>query len=411
MKRLLPLYLAIFNGFVGYSLMIAVFTPLFIHGHGQLAPTQWSLGKRSVVLGIVLSLYPLGQFFGSPILGALSDRFGRRAPLNISIALCVLGYVFIAYAVGGQVLWLLMAALFITGIIEANIAIAQSAIADVTTEEDRGRRFGYIYVAVSLAYVIGPLVGGKLTDPSIVSWFGPAVPFWATAILIMCSLLYTCVVFKETLPGDKRLRGTLSKSMMNIASIFTDCGIRRIYLSNFLLYLAIFGFFRCFPMFIVDKFGLGISTESEFIAWIAVPIILMNVFVNAVVFKHLSYRMAAVIGGLLMCGFMVIVVLPSEQWMLWITLFLVAAPLALCMTAIAALISSVVGADRQGRVMGNNQAIQVGAEGLSGILGGLIAAIAIWLPLIVLAGIALLGVALLLYRKPAEPVVHGAPSS
>ena len=222
---------------------------------------------------------------------------------------------------GGQVLWLLMAALFITGIIEANIAIAQSAIADVTTEEDRGRRFGYIYVAVSLAYVIGPLVGGKLTDPSIVSWFGPAVPFWATAILIMCSLLYTCVVFKETLPRDKRLRGTLSKSMMNIASIFTDCGIRRIYLSNFLLYLAIFGFFRCFPMFIVDKFGLGISTESEFIAWIAVPIILMNVFVNAVVFKHLSYRMAAVIGGLLMCGFMVIVVLPSEQWMLWITLF------------------------------------------------------------------------------------------
>ena len=81
------------------------------------------------------------------------------------------------------------------------------------------------------------------------------------------------------------------------------------------------------------------------------------------------------------------------------------------MTAIAALISSVVGADRQGRVMGNNQAIQVGAEGLSGILGGLIAAIAIWLPLIVLAGIALLGVALLLYRKPAEPAVHGAPSS
>ena len=71
--------------------MIAVFTPLFIHGHGQLAPTQWSLGKRSVVLGIVLSLYPLGQFFGSPILGALSDRFGRRAPLNISIGIVCLG--------------------------------------------------------------------------------------------------------------------------------------------------------------------------------------------------------------------------------------------------------------------------------------------------------------------------------
>ena len=209
-------------------------------------------------------------------------------------------------------------------------------------------------------------------------------------------------MFRETLPQDKRLKGTLVKSIVNIASIFTDCGIRRIYLSNFLLYLAIFGFFRCFPMFIVDKFGLDISTESEFIAWVAVPIILMNFFVNALVFKRLSYRMAAVIGGVLMGGFMVIVVLPSEQWMLWITLFLVAAPLALCMTAIAALISSVVGADRQGRVMGNNQAIQVGAEGLSGILGGLIAAIAIWLPLIVLAGIAIVGVALLICKRLPE---------
>ena len=262
-----------------------------------------------------------------------------------------------------------------------------------------------------MAYIIGPLVGGKLTDPSIVSWFGPAIPFWATAILIAFSFLYTFGVFRETLPQGKRLTGTLAKSIVNIASIFTDCGLRRIYLSNFLFYLAIFGFFRCFPMFIVDEFGLDISTESEFIAWVAVPIILMNFFVNALIFKLISYRMAAVSGGVVMSGFMVVVVLPSEQWALWITLFLAAAPLALCMTAIAALISSVVGPDRQGRVMGNNQAIQVGAEGLSGILGGLIAAIAIWLPLVVLAGIALIGVALLIFRRLPDPTASCGETS
>ena len=95
-KRLFPLYLVVFIGFVGYSLMITVFTPLFINGHGELVPKDWSLPTRSIVLGVILSLYPLGQVLGSPILGALSDRFGRARPLNLSLGACIGGYVLIA---------------------------------------------------------------------------------------------------------------------------------------------------------------------------------------------------------------------------------------------------------------------------------------------------------------------------
>lgn len=75
--RLLPVYLVVFVGFLGYSLMIAVFTPMLLRNDNGMLPASSSTAQRSVVLGVLLALYPLGQFIGSPILGALSDRYGR----------------------------------------------------------------------------------------------------------------------------------------------------------------------------------------------------------------------------------------------------------------------------------------------------------------------------------------------
>jgi MFS family permease len=78
LSRVAPLYLVVFIGFLGYSLMITVFTPLILRDDGGMLASSTSLATRTLVLGGVLAVYPLAQFVGSPILGALSDRFGRR---------------------------------------------------------------------------------------------------------------------------------------------------------------------------------------------------------------------------------------------------------------------------------------------------------------------------------------------
>ena len=165
MRRLLPLYLVIFIGFLGYSLMITVFTPLLLDDSTGMLPASSSTSTRTIVLGVLLSLYPLGQFLGSPVLGTLSDRFGRRPVLLISLASTTVWYAVIALALAAESLPLLMIACFLAGLSEANIVIAQGAIADAAPREDRGRLFGYIYLSASLAYVAGPLGGGKLADP------------------------------------------------------------------------------------------------------------------------------------------------------------------------------------------------------------------------------------------------------
>ena len=113
---------------------------------------------------MLLALYPLAQFLAAPGIGALSDRFGRKRTLLVSLAASAAAYGLIAVAVQARTFWLLAVACFVAGLAEANIAVAQSAVADVAPAQQRSRLFGYVYLSSSLAYVIGPLAGGKLAD-------------------------------------------------------------------------------------------------------------------------------------------------------------------------------------------------------------------------------------------------------
>src|SRR6185369_10555677 len=267
-KALLPLYTVIFIGFVGYSLMITVFTPLILYGHMGIIPSEMPPSHRPILLGVLVSLYPLGQFFGSPVAGALSDRFGRKPTLLVSLIITTACYALLAIALANGRLALLMAASLLAGLAEANIVIAQSAIADVATDQARNRLFGYIYLSVSLAYIAGPLIGGKLADPSLVPWFTYATPFWAVFGLLLVTFLWTALLFRETraAPVGEPIR--YAAAFTNLLNVFTDRRLRQLYAINFLLYLAIYGFFRCYPMYIVDQFRLDVSRMSELIAWL-----------------------------------------------------------------------------------------------------------------------------------------------
>ena len=104
----------------------------------------------------------------------------------------------ISLAITANNLALLGFASLVAGFAEANIVTAQSAIADLVAPRQRNRYFGYIYMAVSLAYIVGPLGGGKLTDPHLLSWFSDATPFWAVFVLLASTTLAVLLCFRET---------------------------------------------------------------------------------------------------------------------------------------------------------------------------------------------------------------------
>jgi MFS family permease len=402
-SRLIPLYVVIFFGFVGYSMMITLFTPMFMYAQAGIVPAQSSLEYRVILLGIVLALFPLAQFFGSPILGAFSDRFGRRPILLISLYAAPLCYALIAFSLTASNLSLLLLGSLLAGISQANIVIAQSSIADVAPAKERGRLFGYIYLSASSAYIIGPLLGGKLVNPTAAPWLQYATPFWVVCVLLIITLIWTQMVFQET-KETKAAHVSYWLAFTNLLTVFTSRKLRMLYLINFLLYFSIFGFFRCYPMYIVDAFHVSAFKLSEYIAWVAVPIILVNLGVTGALSKRFSPSTLTLWSGLLTGLFMLLIILPGSSNALWITLFLTSAALALALPACSTLLSLSAGDHEQGQVMGNNQSLQVAAEALSAFIGGLLASIAIPLSLIVLALTAIVTAGLIVLTKAKKRI-------
>jgi DHA1 family tetracycline resistance protein-like MFS transporter len=386
--------------------MITVFTPLLLGDGGGLVSAQSSTSTRALILGGLLALYPLAQFFGAPVLGSLSDRFGRRPVLLISLIARAAFYALIALALHLHSLALLAAACLLAGLAEANIAIAQSAIADIAPVATRGRLFGYVYLSSSLAYVVGPLAGGKLADPGVVGWFGPATPFLAVAALLLATLGFAATAFRETHAPDPTAALGFGAATRSVGGAFARGRLRR-------QLRALPGDLRLLPR-LPDVPGRplrdGISRESEFIAWVAVPIVLANLFLVGWLSQRIDPRRLTIRCGAVLAVCLAAVIVPHPEGALWVTLFACSLALAICLPSMATIVSDAVGPAEQGRALGTNQSLQVGAEGLSGLAGGGLAAISTALPLPVMGALALLGSALLTRPAAIEAAAPAAAS-
>lgn len=400
--RILPLYIVIFIGFVGYSLTITILTPLILEEGEALLNSLPFTSDPTIILGFVLAIYPVGQFFGAPIMGALSDRFGRKPILLISLIITTLCFGGLAYAIQIQNLSVFIVISLIMGLAEANIATAQSAVADVTTEENRTRMFAYINLSASGAFVIGPLLGGVLANPNLVSWFNNSTPYWAVFILLIFTVIFMFVAFKETRPKEKRTEVSYTQAFTNLLRIFKPGQLRIIYLVNFLIYLAIFGFFRAFPMYLVEHYDMQVTELAKYIAWNAVPVVIGSLWLTGYLSKLHSPRTIAIYSTLLFGLFNLFFIIPQSELMLFVTLFLPGLALAVALPVASSMVSLAAAQDTQGRALGNNLSITVGAEVLSGFAAGFLAAYFIKLPMFAICAVAILAATILFFSNSGK---------
>lgn len=148
------------------------------------------LSEAAVWGGILSSSYALMQFLFSPLIGNLSDRFGRRPVLLLSMAVIFFDYILMALA---QTIWLLLLGRIIAGIAAATMATASAFMADISPPEKKAANFGLVSAAFGLGFVLGPAIGGLLAE------LGPRAPFWAAVLLSGVNLVFGLAVLPETL--------------------------------------------------------------------------------------------------------------------------------------------------------------------------------------------------------------------
>ncbi len=181
--------ITVFIDTVGFGVIMPVL-PDFLEMIGG-----FSTAEASAWAGYLVVSYALLQFIFAPVLGNLSDRYGRRPVLLLSLAMFSVNYLIAGLA---TTLWVLFIGRIITGITSATYATANALIADVSPPEERAQNFGLIGMAFGIGFVVGPPLGGFLSDIDI------RLPFYLAAALAAANTLYGFFVLRETLPEDRR---------------------------------------------------------------------------------------------------------------------------------------------------------------------------------------------------------------
>ncbi len=380
-KKVLPYALVVFFGFVGFSMPLPIFPEMFLGTDSGVLPSSYSQELKTFLLGLIMSAYPAGQLVGSPILGKCSDRWGRKKVIILSLLGCLLGYAGTAVAVQFSCVAAMFVGLFFSGLCEGNVAIAQSVVADLASHdvEKKTVYFGWINLFICLAFIVGPVLGGVLSDRSIHPWFGFATPFWIGSILTAIAILVIFHFSEET-----RKEQLLEEKMgywESFAKGMKQKTLGKFYLVNFFLALGYFAYFRFFPVYLKESFSFSSSELGYMIAYGSIAFAVAAFLFLKPVAKKMSPEKAVAVFSLGLSFCIALIFIPDTSWSFFFTTLPINACLAVVMTYSSVLISEAASVSFQGQALGILTSVQVCAEALTGVGGGILASYDSFLPM------------------------------
>lgn len=303
--------------------------------HSQTDQTFW--------YGAVILAFAVANFFGSPILGRLSDAHGRRPILLLGF--CGLSLTFFATALATAI-WMLIVVRLISGLMNANLAIANAYVADITPPEERAKRFGLLGAMFGLGYIIGPVIGGLLGAIDL------RLPFFVAGGFGLLNLAYGYFVLPESLPPEKRQsHGTQLNPLHALRELSTLGDAKPLIVAIAFSSLAQFTMFATWVLYTTYKFGWGPLENGWSLAVSGVVSVLVQGLLLGPLLRRFSARRLAMAGMISGCLAYFCFALAGQGWMMYVVILMnfLGHSVAACIQSI---ISKAADAQSQGRTMG-----------------------------------------------------------
>ena len=304
-----------------------------------------SPADQALAVGAVSFAFGLANFFGAPVLGALSDRYGRRPVLLLGF--CGLALNFFATAMA-TALWMLIAVRLFGGAMQANAAVANAYVADITPPEERARRFGMLGAMFGVGFILGPAIGGVLGAIDL------HLPFFAAGTLALVNLAYGYFVLPESLPPEHRRPFEWRKAdpVTSLKRLAEMRGVGLLVAVIAFSGLAQFVLYTLWVLYAEFKFGWGPRESGWSLGAVGVvSVIVQGGLLGWMLKRHAPHRLALaglVSSTLAFVGYG----LATEGWMLYAIIF--ANVLGYTVTAaIQSIISAAADPSRQGQTLGS----------------------------------------------------------
>jgi MFS transporter, DHA1 family, tetracycline resistance protein len=340
---------------LGFGLVVPIVPSLVLQLSGM------TISSASQWVGLLLTAFALMQFICAPILGALSDRFGRRPVLLISLTGICLNYILLAWA--PSLAWLFLGRL-IAGGTAASGATATAYIADVTPPAKRAGQFGLVGAMFGVGFIVGPAVGGLLGS------YGLRLPFIAAAVLAGCNVLYGLFVLPESLPPERRrpIEWARASPLGSLHVVMASRNLQRLAIAWGCLWFALGALQSTFVL--ANEVRFGWDTPQNGLALTLAGLgsaVVQGLLVRRIV-PFLGERRAAMSGGVVVASGYLCIALAPVGWVVVLGIVLQSVG-AIASPAIQGLVSASAAADRQGETQGALSSVQ----GLTAIVSPLIA--------------------------------------
>ncbi|EOD54438.1 MFS transporter [Aeromonas molluscorum] len=346
----------------GFSLPSPVLAPLMLDpAQGMLTPdaSDWS---RKVWLGVVMGLYPLFQLLGAPLLGRLSDRYGRKPILTICLVGVLAGYALMALGIAWRSLPILLLSRVLEGFFNGDIAIVQAMAADMSTTKTKARNFSMINIGMNLGWVLGPMIGGYAAvisgDYSVAAWL--AVAMTAANLLLVLWLV----------PNRPPLPNLATAPRLSNRALLLAPALLPYFALTLLSYGAVQLYFSYFNVWLVEELTWDPAQLAQGAVLVSVPMMLGS-WLGGWLSRHWRGSALGIVGHLLMAAGMLMFILPSQWWGLALTFIPAGIGMSLGELATSVAISNRSSAEQQGQAMGLYRGIAVGSEIVAVVLGSL----------------------------------------
>lgn len=399
---MLTVFLTVFIDLLGVTIIIPILAPLLVDSDVILGP-EFSDAQRKIIYGFLLGSFSILQFFSAPFLGTLSDKYGRRKVMNYSLLVTLLGYIVFVIAIRQNSLIGLFFGRSLAGMASGNLAVINSAIADISKPEDKAKNFGVVGMAFGVGFVIGPVLGGLLSSNEIVSWFNYSTPFMFSALLVVLNILLVYFRFPETL---KELNPDAAISPLNgfknIGKAFRNPEMRYIFLSIFFFYFGFSFFTQFFQIFLIEKFSFGTKEIGYLFGYVGIAIAITQGILVRILSKRFAPRPMATVTLLGLVGAFVVLLIPDTVPGLYMLIPAVALFQGLTVPNLSAIVSNSAPPHMQGETLGIQQSMQSLANMIPPIVGGFAVSVFLTLPIWLAASCTLIAWVVFMFSKRAS---------